>query len=144
MSNYKWDGTLSYAGDKYEFGACPNPNCKRFNKPFASIRSASGHFSHHTKAECARINFMMQSAKASGEEKVVAGNPKRLKVDMPDEAQFGGAPPIFTPKLPSAGYRPLYTQTSSRVPDISIPLTPGETTDAQLKIDDGTDGVDEG
>ena len=99
MSNYKWDGTLSYDGDKYEFGACPNPNCKKFNKPFTSSRSASGHFSHHTKAECARINFMMQIAKRHLEKKRMrsGSNPKRLKVNMPDEAQFGGAPLLLHP-----------------------------------------------
>ena len=43
---------------------------------------------------------------------------------MPDETKFSGVPPIFPPNLKPAAYRPLYTQTSNRVPDPTIPLTP--------------------
>ena len=74
----------------------------------------------------------MELAKESGETKEKAQNQKRMKVDMPDETQFGGAPPIFPRQFTSTAYRPLYTQTSSRVPDLSIPLTPAATTDTEL------------
>ena len=100
---------MEYIGDQFEFGACPNPDCKKFNKPFKSIRSASGLFGQQCKKECLRIHIMMETAKASEETKDATQIPKRLKVDMPDETKFGGAPPIFQPKFTSAAYRPLYT-----------------------------------
>ena len=79
----------------------------------------------------------MELAKESGEAKETketARNQKRIKVDMPDETQFGGAPPIFPRQFTSAAYRPLYTQTSSQVLDLSIPLTPATTTNTELQM----------
>ena len=145
MSRFKGDGTLKFIGDQFEFGACPNPECKKFNKPFMSRRSAVGHFAQPCKSECARIHSMMERANVSAEKKVAARIPKRLKVNMPDEAQFCGAPPIFSRKFTSVAYRPLYTQTSSRVPDPSIPLVQTITTDTQVQVNNDTNsGGDSG
>ena len=116
MSRYKGGGTLEYTGDQYEFGACPNPNCKQFNKPFRSPQSASRHFGQPLKKECARIHVFMELAKESRETKKTKETARNQKRIMPDETQFGGAPPIFpqihfccltssvhTDKQPSAG-----------------------------------------
>ena len=126
MSRYNTaDSTLKYIGGKFEFRACPNPNCIKFNKPFVSILSAVGHFSSNSKKECARIKLFMETAKESGEKKDDnTRHTKRIKVDMLDKTKFSGAPPFFQQNFKPAAYRPLYTQISSRVPDLSIPLTP--------------------
>ena len=79
----------------------------------------------------------MELAKESGETKETkeaARNQKRIKVDVHDETQFGGAPPIFPRQFTSTAYRPLYTQTSSQVLDLSIPLTPAATTNTELQM----------
>ena len=121
--SYNADGTLRYLGDEFDFGACPNPNCKKFNKPFKSFRSASGHFGQ--KPDCHRIQMVMETEKELGEKKESgAKGPKRLKVNMPNETNFGEAPPILSQVTTSSAYRPLYTQTSTRIPDPSIPITP--------------------
>ena len=87
MTGYKRDGTLEYICDQFEFGACPNPLCKKFKKPFQSKRLASSHFGQPCKSECTRIinsNFNFDS---DCDDKKVADIPtkKRLKVDMPDD-----------------------------------------------------------
>ena len=69
--------------------------------------------------------MVMETDKELGEKKESgAKGPKRLKVDMPNETSFGEAPPILSRVTTSSAYRPLYTQTSTRIPDPSIPITP--------------------
>ena len=112
MSRYKGGGTLEYIGDQFEFGACPNPNCKQFNKPFRTQKSASRHFAQPLKKECARIHVFMELANESGETTETndeARNQKRIKLDMPDETQFAKAPPIFPQLFTSTAYHPLYS-----------------------------------
>ena len=122
MAGYKRDGTLEYIGDQFEFGACPNPLCKKFNKAFQSKRSAAGHFGQPCKSECARINSIFNIESNCDDKKAAARpNKKRIAVDMPDGTQFGASPPILRTKI-YAAYRPLYTQTSDRVPDPSLPI----------------------
>ena len=80
----------------------------------------------------------MELANESGETTETndeARNQRRIKLDMPDETQFAKAPPIFPRQFTSTAYHPLYTQTSSRVPDISIPLTQTATINTESQMD---------